>query len=374
MFFCVLLALLPLALSTNHFPFFDRPICTGLGEQYNPAVLLYTPEGHQHLVSPRLDDRGLAPLTRWTQAYIHHNQFMHDCSERRVTVFHGWTGGFGSEMHVIGAYLAYAIEQNTTLVLSTRACQFMGCHAGCECMLAPISNCRFDKETRHIYHESDEVYRFRLIVPSLIKTELLARYPRMTEKQVLYWWRAQSSAFVARFNRETLHAVTALRHSQTSLPYPLPDGVIHAHIRGGDKHKEMKLIPAGLFVAAAFNLMDSMPNTYARHTLLITADDGEAVKTALSRGRAMGIEVIYSPIQRPKGGHDQLTWMNQDNKIPRLHENLLQLMLALEADAWLGTRGSNWNRLIDELRCVWVDKCLHPYVEVGDEPLGSYSW
>ena len=42
--------------------------------------------------------------------------------------------------------------------------------------------------------------------------------------------------------------------------------------------------------------------------------------------------------------------------------------------ALVGTRNSNWNRLIDELRCVWVDKCHHPYVEVGDEPAGSYGW
>lgn len=27
-----------------------------------------------------------------------------------------------------------------------------------------------------------------------------------------------------------------------------------------------------------------------------------------------------------------------------------QLLMALECDAWVGTRGSNWNRLIDELR------------------------
>ena len=31
---------------------------------------------------------------------------------------------------------------------------------------------------------------------------------------------------------------------------------------------------------------------------------------------------------------------------------LSQLFLALECDMWLGTRNSNWNRLIDELRCT----------------------
>ena len=30
---------------------------------------------------------------------------------------------------------------------------------------------------------------------------------------------------------------------------------------------------------------------------------------------------------------------------------LFQLYLALECDLWIGTRNSNWNRLIDEMRC-----------------------
>ena len=39
--------------------------------------------------------------------------------------------------------------------------------------------------------------------------------------------------------------------------------------------------------------------------------------------------------------------------------------MALEADVWIGTRKSNWNRLIDEMRCTIVDKCDAVYVEVG---------
>jgi hypothetical protein len=70
----------------------------------------------------------------------------------------------------------------------------------------------------------------------------------------------------------------------------------------------------------------------------------------------------------------EIRMMQQSDLMTRLYGHLLQLTLALEADAWISTRGSNWSRLIDELRCVWVDKCQHPYVEVGDEPLGSYSW
>ena len=50
-----------------------------------------------------------------------------------------------------------------------------------------------------------------------------------------------------------------------------------------------------------------------------------------------------------------------------------QLLMALEADAWVGTRSSNWSRLIDELRCVWVAKCRLPFVEAGvNQPEDSW--
>ena len=54
---------------------------------------------------------------------------------------------------------------------------------------------------------------------------------------------------------------------------------------------------------------------------------------------------------------------------------MLQLLMDLECDSFWGTRGSNWNRLIDELRCVWVDKCRLPYFEVGPaKDWVEYNW
>ena len=57
------------------------------------------------------------------------------------------------------------------------------------------------------------------------------------------------------------------------------------------------------------------------------------------------------------------------------HTWLLQLWMALECDAWVGTRNSNWNRLIDELRCTLVDKCNGIYLEVGrKKDWINYHW
>jgi hypothetical protein len=343
----------------------------------NPAALLYTPEGHQHLVHPNLNDRGLAPLTRWTQAFIHRHQFVPDCSARRFTVFHGFDSTFGSEMHVIGAILGHAIEHNTTLLLSPRGCSFFAspdlCSAGCECVLAPISNCKLEEAlASNVQVVDNKGHQFNHVIPSVVRAELLAHRPRMTDRQVRYWWRAQSSAFITRFNDMTVHAVSALRKQVH--PFPLPSGVISAHMRRGDKSNEMRLPPPRDFIQAAAALAARMPNALGEHTLLVTSDDTLSGEKAVRLGEAAGFNVVAPMQGAVPGGQVGSEWNQLKDRLTPFYAHLLKLTLALEADAWIGTRGSNWNRLIDELRCVWVDKCSHPYVEVGDEPLGSYGW
>jgi hypothetical protein len=117
-----------------------------------------------------------------------------------------------------------------------------------------------------------------------------------------------------------------------------------------------------------------MPNGFGQHTLLIIADDEKNVQASLQLGRASGFQVIHSNINRLTNGyhHSDLTLLANPHK--RFYNDLLELVLALEADAWIGTRASNYGRLIDELRCVWVDKCLQPFREVGELKIGRYDW
>jgi hypothetical protein len=340
----------------------------------NPAEMLYKNIGHRHIVSPRLNDRGLAPLTRWAQATIYANQFVDDCSHRRFTGFHGWSGGFGAEMHVIGTALSYAIEHNTTLLLSPKSCSFNRCPDGCECIIRPISNCKFDERNTRMRILDLAGHQVRHMVPSMFKAALLAHYPRMTEEQVLYWWRTQSSAFVSRFNDETIRTVARMRTELLGMPYPLPPGVINAHIRGGDKKVEMKLVAPGTYVDTAIEIAASIPGGFGRHSLLIVADDQKNIEDGVRLGRARGFEVIYANVSRMINGWHQKNLDDLTNRKARFHNDLLELVLALEADAWIGTRVSNWGRLIDELRCVWVDKCLQPFREVGEVKTGKYAW
>ena len=110
-------------------------------------------------------------------------------------------------------------------------------------------------------------------------------------------------------------------------------------------------------------------------TIFVSGDDERSVQEARKLVEQRGMTCIYTRLPRLKGGHALRVWRNSTpGEEGRFYGHLLQLLMALEADAWIGTRASNWNRLIDELRCVWVDKCGGAYVVVGALPPGKYAW
>lgn len=317
--------------------------------------------GHEHLVSAELKDSGLAALTRWAQAHIYANQFIPDCAARRFMVSDGFESGFGSEMYAIGAVLGYALEHNHTLVLSGKACSHFTA-GGCDSVLAPISNCGAQTGAARV--DLWRGHQLQFMVPSVFRNRLRHEYPLMTDKEMRYWWRGQSAAFVSRFNRKTVEKVRQLRRTDM----PMPAGTISAHIRRGDKQLEMRLVAPERYVDAALELIAGNPQTFAAHTLFLSGDDiAETAKMAATR--APQLRVMHHPgVHHMRGGHDRSRWLKQSagQRQTVFYEHLMQLTMALEADAWIGTRESNWNSLIDHLRCVWVDKCLQPYVEVGD--------
>lgn len=83
---------------------------------------------------------------------------------------------------------------------------------------------------------------------------------------------------------------------------------------------------------------------------------------------------VYSHIDRLDTG--PLPQLDRFGALHMTHQWLLHLWMALECDAWVSTRGSNWNRLIDELRCVLVGKCrAGPFLEVNvPHSWASYNW
>jgi hypothetical protein len=206
------------------------------------------------------------------------------------------------------------------------------------------------------------------------------------------WWLAavQSTGYLYRFNQATLARMRAMRQNMTiqrivpdepwaralliDKPY-FPRGVVSAHVRHGDKDREMPLQPWSKYMNATEALVRSLPNSLNRIIFVSTEDDA-VINESVGSGQEAGWTTMYSLLPRSNDHEPPATVINRlapgrEASITRLH--FTQLLMALEADAWVGTRGSNWNRLIDELRCVWVPKCQLPFTEVGTD-FKDYHW
>lgn len=68
-----------------------------------------------------------------------------------------------------------------------------------------------------------------------------------------------------------------------------------------------------------------------------------AIRGTMSAGRLARLHLLQ--VRFTKTEQQGRFWFDAGWRLPPL-----QLLMALECDAWVGTRASNWNRLIDELR------------------------
>jgi hypothetical protein len=129
----------------------------------------------------------------------------------------GYSSGFGSEIHVIGSHLAYAIENNYILLMSPKTCKkFVNtstCKKGCGCYFRPLSRCGNISElsTKKSIPRVANVNSWGGLVPQRFRDALLTKMPSMTHVERKYWWRAQSAGYIMRLNDETARAVATLR-------------------------------------------------------------------------------------------------------------------------------------------------------------------
>jgi hypothetical protein len=226
-------------------------------------------------------------------------------------------------------------------------------------------------------------------IPPVFLERLAEVAPHMHPNETKYWWRTQSAAYIMRLNARTVEAVAQLRRGEAMVRIgspdrgtaartaarlrnhesgllPLPRGTLSLHVRHGDKNTEMALVPFREYLKGAEELFRWQPLSLQR-TLFVSTEDPQVIQQAsTTSGQWLA---LYSDIPRHNSnGFEQLR-MADDMTL--LH--ITQLLMALECDAWVGTLGSNWNRLIDELRCVWVAKCAQPYKEVGSS-WSDYNW
>jgi hypothetical protein len=245
------------------------------------------------------------------------------------------------------------------------------------CYFQPPTNCTpevYVTKNNSVEMESPAVWT---VVPKIISEWLVKVAPHMNRNAKRVWWNAQCVAYIMRLNNQTIEALAELRQAESMVHIaaaigsanisawlqhqllPLPPGTISLHIRHGDKAVEMALVPFQKYLEAAEKLA-TMQTLSLRKTVFVSTEDPDVIADLLANG-THGWVGLYSDI--PRLNIDGRKQMKLAPNMGQLH--LLQLLMALECDAWVGTWKSNWAAIIDQLRCVWVAKCANPFVEVG---------
>jgi hypothetical protein len=212
-------------------------------------------------------------------------------------------------------------------------------------------------------------------IPRVFQEKLLELELHLTEAQQMYWWKTQGLAFLMRFNNNTINNINAMRSDitvNTRLSGKIPTGTINVNMRTGDKFDEMIGLPEPEdYLNALEGMFQNAPMSFSKW-VYITSDNLHAIQELEILASNKGWRVLFSNSPRMDSGYvqgDVKVFWNFNVTI----SVLMQLSMALECSAWIGTRGSNWNRIIDELRCVHYPKCLLPFKEVAKGIDGVYD-
>lgn len=381
----------------------------------------------------RMPSELLAPLTVKAQKLLYEWQHPPTCTGRKFMISNGNEAfaGLGSHVHISTAHVGLALEFGAIFLWSnevglpyTDPVTCADSSQNIECFFDPPSNCTLEDATSEgaeviVVSHGDaglklpgqlQFYHVPKPFQDLWEDAGLAVVIGENTGQqdaVKYWFRMQVAAYLARFSKKALAIMKDMRTNATLLkqikgPWArdekineneknkeisttttttattavttLPHGTISIHIRHGDKHKEMALVPTDDYLKEAARLVKLQPIILSPYRIFLSTEDPSAIdemSESIMKGTSTRINSFllnwWDVPRENSNGPEQLA---KFNSLPKAQLTLvwwLQLLLALECDAWVGTRGSNWNRLIDELRCVWVAKCQNIYSEVGDE-------
>ena len=177
-------------------------------------------------------------------------------------------------------------------------------------------------------------------------------------EMALTWWRSQAAAYIFRLNFRTASWTRQYRkllHEAGKVPLPLPRHSISVHVRHGDKIKETPLYSWDEHYRRALNVSEKEGIPV---NIFLSTDDPQVVTEASSLDNVF--TVPYERTQQDFGTQvHEGSWL--------FLNSILNLFVAIECEYFVGTQGSNWNRLINELRRVWrsYPGCCTGFEEVG---------
>ena len=352
-----------------------------------------------------------------------------DCSKAKYIISGGWPYGFGSRLHEEARGLAIAINlgrvylfhpdgDNIFWETNTQFCRDQNMY-NLHCYYQFLSKCTYQDALRaygdvnrlpnHFVGDfqdsflSDDARQsaidrfageqsFNLIFtyggPKYDTSVLLA--PRQVHYLIdcspvvnlarHYWWKAVSSAYVARPSLATVRELQRL----SNLPIGDTRNCVSMFVRHGDKGIEMKLHDFDEYrdVAEYMWRSDFVPGTTLREyprfpkngTMFITTEDPQVLSDADAWGKENNWNIVYTDLfdrakmtafkthdeQHKKGTvavHDDLEYLSM----------MLNMQYAVQCEAWVCTLASNSCRLMDELRVTVGGKLNRHYADLSTE-------
>ncbi|CAM9925282.1 unnamed protein product [Phaeothamnion confervicola] len=320
-----------------------------------------------------------ALLTEEVQYELWRHQNPTSCEGKQFAILQLHRGGIGSLVHVAGAGLGWSWNNDRIMLFSPEYGADLAHGDYCRgdntlaCFFEPLSNCSASANASNTVALRGQSKQCQDEVPKRWEQ----RYKDLTlsvagTNPFRYWWRGQSAAYVMRLNARTsahLKQRRLLRASSGVLPLPLPDHAVSVHVRHGDKATEMKLRSWSEHEQEADRV--AALHSFEERFVFLSTEDAAVVREVAAPSERWHVVALDHQRFNEDFSHqvaegDELFLFSLEN-----------LFDAIEAWYFVGTRGSNWNRLIDELRAIWPAHpvgCCSTYAEVGCKPSLGKEW
>ena len=278
-----------------------------------------------------------------------------------IMVYKGIPGGLGSELHEQGKAMLFAGLQKAAPFVSTPIHWWSNCSlATGDCVTLPFSPHCFKEifaRTKGSIQDEGRKFYDRLNVLRTVSCKLCGDLDAPTLDRLASASpsadkvRADFSnpALARQFSRALSTRLTMrhlrpeikdfLRESVTS--FNLPHPIVSIHVRHGDKMVEMTLLDLKHYIRKIVPIMI----VFGVRNIFLSTEDPAVVKEAQSRFGSFR----WFLTNEKRSNHGQVG-LKRGNVTDVFHFSMKNLVLAASCDLFVGTRQSNWNRLIDEIQ------------------------
>jgi hypothetical protein len=334
--------------------------------------------------------------TKTAQHIIHRHQNPidpdHSCAEKNFMFFTIPSHGLGSIWHITTAFMAIAMEHDRILIpANSPSCDFDNSDGTnfYDCYFEEMSSCttwarehvthqlckgaefegygclpHLSKEQDHrdqqftffTFYILDNVAQLSYTIVPYQFAPLLACSP-ISDADSFYWWRAQAVAYLLRPDSFARAEIDARIQAYYKERRQLPAHSVALHIRRGDKEKELKSLTSDESFVRALNAsilsvdwtrMHGIPK--AKHIFVSTEDKGSLDYVVNAFANVDDVQVSYATVPRHSSKSSPMEIAKKIGPQNEVFNSLLNLRLSLQAHSVMGIFGSNWVRLIDELR------------------------